>query len=377
MGVQLARHLVAMKLVIFGLTVSSTWGNGHATLWRGLCRALAAMGHRVIFFEKDVPYYARHRDLVRPDGWTLCLYRDWDAARERASQALRDADVAMVTSYCPDGAAAAELVLSSRVPLRCFYDMDTPVTLQRARAGEPIEYLGLHGLSGFDLVLSYTGGAALSELRTRLSAARTVPLYGSADPAIHRPVTPGDRGHAASFLGTYSGDRQAALDQLFFAPARRMPERSFVLGGAKYPAGLDWPANVAHRAHVPPAGHPDFYCSAALTVSVTREPMARMGYCPSGRLFEAAACGVPVLGDWWEGLDRFFEPDREILVARSAGEALDIMRRPAADLARVGRAARERVLAEHTADARARALVHILETRPGARPPSAAIAEEL
>lgn len=367
-----------MKLAIFGLTVSSTWGNGHATLWRGLCRALADMGHRVIFFEKDVPYYARHRDLLRPDGWTLCLYRDWDAVCRRADLELAEADVAMVTSYCPDGVPATELILSSRAPLRCFYDMDTPVTLERARAGEHIEYLGPRGLLGFDLVLSYTGGAALAELRTRLGAARTVPLYGSADPATHRPVQSSGCAHAASFLGTYAEDRQARLEQLFFGPARRMPERPFLLGGAGYPLGLDWPANVDHRAHVPPAGHPDFYCSSALTVSVTRAPMARMGYCPSGRLFEAAACGVPVLCDWWEGLDRFFEPGREILIARSADEALDIMRRPAADLARVGRAARKRVLAEHTAAARARALMRILEAAPGPRPVTArAMAEEI
>lgn len=369
-----------MRLVIFGLTVSSSWGNGHATLWRGLCRALATMGHRVVFFEKDVPYYARHRDLARPQGWRLCLYRGWEQVRGRAEAALRNADVGMVTSYCPDGIAATELLLSLPVPVRCFYDMDTPVTLQRVRAGEPVAYLGPRGLAGFDLVLSYTGGAALSELQTRLGAARVLPLYGSADPAMYRHAhrhangnanehgRPGSRAprFAASYLGTYAPDRQPMLERLFFAPARRLPGRAFVLGGALYPADLDWPGNVRHRAHVPPPAHPAFYGSAALTVNVTRAPMARMGYCPSGRLFEAAACGVPVLSDCWQGLERFFEPGREILVARSTEDALAALCLPAAVLARVGRAARQRVLAEHTAATRARALVTMLESSPDA-----------
>jgi spore maturation protein CgeB len=356
-----------MKIAIFGLAVSSSWGNGHATLWRGLCQALAAMKHQVVFFEKDVPYYAAHRDLARPDGWTLCLYPTWEEVRARAERELAGADVAVVTSYCPDGVAAAELALASPVAVRCFYDLDTPVTLQRLGQGEPVPYIGQRGLSGFDLVLSYTGGAALPELETRLGAARTAPLYGCVDPRVHRPVEATGRVYLASYLGTYAPDRQAALEQLLLGPARRMPERAFALGGSLYPEGSEWPANVHHRPHVPPPEHPAFYCSASLTISVTRAPMARMGWCPSGRLFESAACGVPVLSDWWEGLDAFFEPGREILIARSSQEALDAMRRPAVELARIGQAARRRVLAEHTAAARARELVSLLETAAGAR----------
>jgi len=356
--------LSRMKIVIFGLAVSSSWGNGHATLWRGLCQALAALRHRVVFFERDAPYYAAHRDLVDPNGWTLRLYRDWDEVRDSAERELCDADVGMVTSYCPDGIAAAAMVQSARVRLRCFYDMDTPVTLQRLGAGEPVGYIGPQGLAGFDLVLSYTGGAALTELQTRLGARRTAPLYGCVDPALHRPVQGAGSAYAASYLGTYAEDRQDMLEQLFLEPARRMPERRFLLGGSLYPDDVVWPASVEYRAHVPPPEHPAFYGAAGLTVSVTRAPMAAMGYCPSGRLFEAAACGVPVLSDWWEGLERFFEPGREILVCRSTEEALDALRRPAFELAQIGRAARARVLAEHSAGARARALVALLDAAP-------------
>jgi spore maturation protein CgeB len=367
-----------MKIVIFGLAVSSSWGNGHATLWRGLLQALSGMGHRLVFFEKDVPYYAAHRDLVAPEGWTLHLHRDWDQARKLAERELDDADVGMVTSYCPDGVAATELVLASRARVRCFYDLDTPVTLQRLAAGEAVPYIGPRGLAGFDLVLSYTGGAALTELADRLGAVRTAPLYGSVDPKVHRPVEATGMVYLASYLGTYSEDRQDRLEQIFLEPARRMPERAFALAGSLYPEGLALPANVHVRTHVPPPEHPAFYCAATVTVSVTRAAMAQMGYCPSGRLFESAACGVPVLSDWWEGLDAFFEPGREILIARSTEEALEALRRPAMELAQIGRAARQRVLAEHKAAARAGELLRLLDIdrraprREGAasRPPS-------
>jgi spore maturation protein CgeB len=353
-----------MKIVIFGLTVSSSWGNGHATLWRGLCGALSSQGHRVVFFEKDVPYYACHRDLGQPQGWRLRLYGALDEARAQAERELGDADVAMVTSYCPDGIAATELVLSSPAPLRCFYDMDTPVTLERLGRGEPVDYIGPDGLAAFDVVLSFTGGKSLDELRTRLGARRAVPLYGSVDPAMHQPVDRSRRRYAASYLGTYARDRQAVLEALFFELARRTPDHDFVLGGSSYPDDIEWPSNMFYIPHVPPPEHPHFYGSAGVTLNVTRGPMAAMGHCPSGRLFEAAACGVPVLSDAWPGLDQFFEPGREILIAHTTEEALDVMRRPAAELVRVGERARERVLAEHTAEARARELVAMLAASP-------------
>jgi spore maturation protein CgeB/dTDP-glucose pyrophosphorylase len=344
-----------MKLVIFGLTVSSSWGNGHATLWRALCRALAGRGHRVVFFERDVPYYARHRDLTALPGLQLYLYAGWEGALPLARQHLADADVAMVTSYCPDGIAAADLVLSSPTPLRVFYDMDTPVTLTRLRAEEQVDYLSPHGLGDFDLVLSFTGGVALEELKTRLGARRVAPLYGSVDPEVHRPVPATDAYRAdLSYLGTYAEDRQPTLNALFIEAARRLPRRRFVIGGALYPQGFPWAENIFFVHHLPPAEHPAFFSSSRLTLNVTRRAMAQMGHCPSGRLFEAAACGVPVLSDWWEGLDEFFAPGREILIARATEDTIGALQLPDEQLARIARLARQRVFDEHTAGRRSR-----------------------
>jgi spore maturation protein CgeB len=343
-----------MKLVIFGLTISSSWGNGHATLWRALCRALADRGHTIFFFEKDVPYYAAHRDFSGLPGVTLFLYSDWEEVRSLAEKELDDADVAMVTSYCPDGIAASEVLLSSPARLRTFYDLDTPVTLQRLRAGEPVAYIGPRGLCDFDLVFSYTGGGALTELQDRLGAKQAVPLYGSVDPVAHRPALPVDAYRAdLSYLGTYAEERQEALDQLFIEPSRRLNYRRFVLGGSQYPERFPWTENIFYVKHVPPPEHPAFYSSSRLTLNVTRRAMAEMGYCPSGRLFEAAACGVAILSDLWEGLDQFFEIGKEILIARNTAEAIDAIEMPSDALSRIAKAARNRVLTAHTAQHRA------------------------
>ncbi|HYD64049.1 CgeB family protein [Azospirillum sp.] len=351
-----------MKFVIFGLTISSSWGNGHATLWRGLVKALARRGHRVVFFERDVPYYAEHRDFWDIPGGELILYRDWDTVAPEAERQAADADVAMVTSYCPDGVAASALVLGSTAQRTVFYDLDTPVTLARLRTGERPPYLPKEGLGGFDLVLSYTGGAALEELKARLGARVVAPLYGWVDPEVHRPVAAvetymGD----LSYLGTYAADRQETLERLFIEPARRLTRRRFVIGGAQYPDSFPWTPNIYFVRHLPPAEHPAFFCSSTLTLNVTRDAMKRMGWCPSGRLFEAAACGVPIISDAWEGLDAFFEPGREILVARDTDDVTTALSLPRDHLARMARRARERTLIQHTAERRVADLRNALE----------------
>lgn len=348
-----------MKLVIFGLTISSSWGNGHATLWRGLCRALIERGHDVVFFERDVPYYAGHRDFSALPGGELILHADWESALPLARRHLAEADAAIVTSYCVDALAASELVCESRA-LRVFYDLDTPVTLAALRDGESVSYIGPRGFADFDLVLSYTGGAALDALESQLGARRVAPLYGSVDPAAHHPV-PARESYRAdfSYLGTYAADRQAALESLFIEPARRMPERRFVIGGAKYPDDFPWSANTFFVRHLPPGEHPAFFCSSRLTLNVTRRAMAEMGWCPSGRLFEAAACGVPIVSDSWAGLDAFFSPGTEIRVARDTDDALRAIELSDDELAKIACAARERVLSEHTAAHRAEELERI------------------
>jgi spore maturation protein CgeB len=346
------------KIVIFGLTVSSSWGNGHATLWRALLRSLTSRGHEAVFFERDVPYYAATRDLHEGVGYELVLYSEWSEALPLAESALADADVAIVTSYCPDAAAATELIADRPGLLHVFYDLDTPVTLDRLDRGESVEYLPPDGFSRFDLVLSFTGGRALDELRTRLHAKRAVPLYGSVDAHAHFPVAP--LPHYASdlsYLGTYAPDRQEGVERLFVGAARQLPAKRFVLGGSMYPREFPWTENIHFFDHVPPPQHPAFYCSSRLTLNVTRGAMAARGYCPSGRLFEAAACGTPILSDTFDGLDTFFEPGKEILLASTTGEAIEAMQLPPSELARIGEAARRRVMNEHTSDVRAQQMI--------------------
>lgn len=350
-----------MKLVVFGLAISSSWGNGHATLWRGLVRALAARGHEVVFFERDATWYAAHRDLTALPGLDLVIYRDWQEALPLARAHLADADVGLVTSYCADGLAATAEVQGSRVPRRVFYDLDTPVTLERVRAQERVPWLGPDGLAGFDLVLSYAGGAALDGLRDLLGARRVAPLYGSVDPAVHAPAPPREELRCdLSYLGTFAGNRQAALEALLLEPARRRPDLKFLIGGSQYPAGFPWEPNVFYARHVPPVDHAAFYGSSALTLSITRGAMARTGWCPSGRLFEAAACGAAVLTDAWPGLEAFFRPGEEVLVASTTDDVLAALDLPREQLARLGEAARERALGMHTAARRAAELEMLL-----------------
>lgn len=353
-----------MKLVIFGLTVSSSWGNGHATLWRGLCRALHRQGHHVVFFERDVPYYAGQRDLWSlPGGGELVLYPSWDEVLPHARRHAAEADAVMVTSYCADAVAACALAMEAPAPVRCFYDMDTGVTLESLAAGQHVPYLPPDGLRGFDVVLSFTGGRALDALRTRLGARRVAPLYGSVDPDVHRPVPSVDHYRAdLSYLGTYAADRQEALERLFVDAARRLPAHRFLIGGAQYPHDFPWTTNLFFVRHMPPDHHPAFFSSSRLTLNVTRRGMAELGWCPSGRLFEAAACGAPLLSDAWEGLDAFLAPDREILVAETTDDTVRALRMEPGALAEIARAARARVLDEHTADRRATDLIAALES---------------
>jgi spore maturation protein CgeB len=356
-----------MKLVIFGLTVSSSWGNGHATLWRGLLKALGARGHDVVFFERDVPYYAMNRDLHALADGTLVLYPEWEQNLPAARAHLASADVAMVTSYQPDAIAATELVLQSPAAVRVFYDLDTPVTLDALRSGREVAYLGPRGLADFDLVLSYTGGDALRQLRARVGARRVAPLYGHVDPDVHHPVAP-DPDYRAdlSYLGTYAQDRQAALERLFIQPAHRLPEQRFLIGGAQYPREFPWADNIWFRKHMPPAYHPAFFSSSRWTLNVTRRAMAEMGWCPSGRLFEAAACGCPLISDDWEGLDAFFTPGAEIVTARDTDDVVGAMRMGDAERETLARRARERTLDEHTSARRAAELEALLDAAFGA-----------
>jgi spore maturation protein CgeB len=365
-----------VKIVIFGLTISSSWGNGHATLWRGLCKNLVRAGHSIVFFERDVPYYADNRDMAELSGGRLVLYRSWHDAASTAQAELRDADAAILTSYCPDGHEATALILDTARGLKVFYDLDTPVTLDRLRAGDTLSYIGPRGLADFDLVLSFTGGPRLvEEYRRRLGAREIEPLYGHVDPDVHRPVAPQPHYRAdLSYLGTYSADRQAALEELFVKPARRRRDLRFLIGGAQYPQDFPWSSNIYFVRHLPPAEHAAFFASSRLTLNVTRRAMAEMGWCPSGRLFEAAACGAPLLSDRWDGLESFFTPGEDIILADGEQDALAALARDDGELAHIAARARERILDEHSSSKRAGQMISLLE-RAARRAPSLTIQE--
>jgi spore maturation protein CgeB len=353
-----------MRLVIFGLTLSSSWGNGHATLWRGLLKALAARGHTAIFYEKDVAYYAGARDEWEPPrGVRLQLYGELEEVRSDVRAELAQADAAIITSFCPDALGACRLIFDSRTAIKIFYDLDTPVTLDALECGARVSYLPEEGLGSFDLVLSYTGGRALDELRSRLGARRVAPLYGWVDPESHRAVPPHDEFRCTlSYLGTFAADRQPALEELLLHPARVRCGERFLIGGAQYPQNFPWSENIYFVRHLPPELHAAFFCSCRATLNVTRRAMARYGFCPSGRLFEAAACAAPILTDCWDGLECFFLPGPEVIPVRCAGDVLDALSLGDHELRAIGQAARERALEQHTGTARAMEFETLLET---------------
>jgi spore maturation protein CgeB len=343
----------ALKITLFGLTLSSSWGNGHATPYRAILRALHLLGHRVTFYERDVPYYARHRDFRECDYCELKLYSSWDAIRGRALAEAAESDVVITASYVPEGARIADALLSLDRPLRVFYDLDTPITLNRLAEGD-LDYLRASQLPAFDLVFSWTGGDALLALERDFGVRMARALFGCVDPDVYRPVQPyaGLRCEL-SYMGTYAPDRQAKLESMFLDAARQRPASTFLLAGSLYPSEWSWPANVRRYEHVGPADHPVLYCSSRLTLNLTRAEMAASGYCPSGRFFEAAACGAPIITDWFRGLDSFFEPNQEVLVAGDTERILRLLDRPDAELRRMARRARQRTLDEHTGRQRA------------------------
>jgi spore maturation protein CgeB len=351
-----------LRIVLLGLSITSSWGNGHATNYRGLVRALAGRGHDVLFLERDVPWYAAARDLPQPPWGRTELYGSVEELRERFSEALGDADLVVVGSYVPDGVAVAEHALQCcRGPV-AFYDLDTPVTLA-ALAQDECEYLTPELAGRFDLYLSFTGGPTLGRLEGEFGVRSARAFHCFVDTHTYAPLEAAER-WAAGYLGTYGADRQPALERLLLEPARARPDLRFVVAGPQYPDSVDWPANVERIEHLAPPDHRAFYASQRFTVNVTRADMRRAGWSPSVRLFEAAACGVPVVSDWWEGLDAFFAPGREILVEETL-ERLEAL--SAEDARAIGVRARARVLAEHTAEHRADELETHVASLAGAR----------
>ena len=336
-----------MRLVVLGLSLSSSWGNGHATTYRALLKAFAARGHDILFLERDVPWYAEYRDFAEPDYCRLAYYCDL-ADLERWRPEIARADAVIVGSYVPEGVAVARLVQAAAGGVTAFYDIDTPVTLAKLARGD-FEYLSPEVIPGFDLYLSFTGGPTLRRIERDYGAPAARALYCSVDAAAYRP-TGAAKSWDLSYLGTYSDDRQPALERLLLAPARALQERRCGVAGPQYPDTIDWPANVERIEHLPPAGHAAFYSASRYTLNVTRADMIAAGWSPSVRLFEAAACGTPIISDRWDGLDSLFAPGAEIVLADTAADVIAALAR---DGTAIGDAGRARVLAAHAADHRA------------------------
>jgi spore maturation protein CgeB len=346
-----------VKIVVFGLTLSSSWGNGHATPYRAILRALKQRGVDITFFEKDVEYYALRRDFSDCDYCRLVLYPNWDELRSFALRQCEEADVVMTASYVPEGARIADEILHLQRPLRVFYDLDTPITLKALRTGS-VDFLRADQIPAFDLYLSFTGGRILHALESELGASLVKPLYGCVDPDVHARVEKrAEFESGLSYMGTYAPDRQRRMDELFLEPARRLSKEQFILAGSMYPWEWQWPANVRRYEHVSPADHPALYSSSRMTLNITRKEMAASGYCPSGRFFEAAACGTPIITDYFEGLESFFDLHEEVMVADSGEDVVQALLMDGADLERMALHARERTLAEHTGESRANELL--------------------
>jgi spore maturation protein CgeB len=342
----------SLKIVILGLSITSSWGNGHATTYRGLMRGLAARGHDVLFLERDAPWYASNRDLARPPYGRTALYSGLEELKERFGRDVREADCVVVGSYVPQGVEVGTWITAAAHGLSGFYDIDTPVTLAKLERGDT-EYLCPALIPRYDVYFSFTGGPTLQRIEREYGAREARVLYCSTDPEMYYPE-PREPSWDLGYLGTYSDDRQPVLERLMLEPARRWNYGRFVVAGPLYPASLTWPRNTQRIEHLAPPDHRTFYNSQRFTLSVTRADMVRAGYSPSVRLFEAAACGTPVITDCWAGLETVFRIGEEILVSASADETLRYLRElPEEMRLSVGELARARVLAEHTAAHRA------------------------
>lgn len=343
-----------LNIVIIGLSITSSWGNGHATTYRALAKALSSRGHSVSFLERDVPWYREHRDLADADYCRIHLYGSLPELARRHAARVCEADLVILGSYVPDGIAIGEWLTSMATGVTAFYDIDTPVTLAGLEARK-VSYVSPGLIPRFDLYLSFSGGPALGIIQDRYGSPLTRALYCSADVNGHATAVP--QKWSLGYLGTYSEDRQPALENLLMAPARLLHGQSFVVAGPKYPESIEWPPNVTYIPHLPPNEHLSFYRAQRYALNVTRSDMKVLGFSPSVRLFEAAACGTPVISDDWPGMETVFTPEKEILIAAEPRDVVQILTDlPEERRLDIAASARARMLKDHTPDRRARQL---------------------
>jgi spore maturation protein CgeB len=345
-------------IVILGLSITASWGNGHATTYRALAKGLHRLGHTVLFLERDKPWYAANRDLADPPFCRIGLYDSLDDLHARYRDAVRDADAVVVGSYVPEGVAVGSWALEQAHGPVAFYDIDTPVTLAKLAAADH-EYLSPELVRRYHVYLSFTGGPLLRRLEQTHGASRAEALYCSVDTDLYRPVDC-QQLYDCGYMGTYSADRQESLERLLLEPAQRLSACRFAVAGPQYPADIAWPPNVDRIDHIPPAAHCRFYNEQRFTLNLTRADMRREGFSPSVRLFEAAACGVPIISDHWTGIETYFEPGREILISARGDDTIRHLAIGVAQRRGIAEEALKRVRAEHTAECRAQQLLRIV-----------------
>jgi spore maturation protein CgeB len=344
-----------MKYTVIGLSITSSWGNGHATTYRALLKELARLGHEILFLEKDMPYYAANRDMPQPGFCRVGLYESNEQLFGRYREEVASSDVVIVGSYVPNGVEVGNWVLKTARGLKAFYDIDTPVTIAKLKRGD-FEYITPELIAGYDLYFSFTGGPILGFLEDVYDSPAARALYCSVDPELYFPEdTP--KKWLLGYLGTYSTDRQPTLDELLNKTASASPTKAFTVAGPQYPATIEWASNVHRIEHLPPALHRNFYNSQQFTLNVTRADMIEAGYSPSVRLFEAAACGVPIISDYWNGLGSLLEDGTEILVARNSADVQEYLNMNEEQRLLISEKARNKILQSHTAKARAAELV--------------------
>jgi spore maturation protein CgeB len=353
-----------VKIAFFGSSLVSAYWNGAATYYRGMIRGLHALGYQVTFFEPDAYSRQAHRDMADPEWASVVVYENSEAGLSRALDAARPADVIVKASGVGVFDSDLEMAVANwgHGALRVFWDVDAPATLDRldSEPNDPFHAL----VPKFDLILTYGGGDPVSSAYRAHGARECVPIYNALDPDTHHPAAPDPRFACdLAFLGNRLPDREARVEQFFLAPAAALPDRTFVLGGNGWD---DKPrsANVRYVGHVYTADHNAFNCTPLAVLNISRDSMARYGFSPATRVFEAAGAAACLITDAWEGLDHFLDEGREVLVARSGDDVARHVRDLTPALARaIGEAARRRVLASHTYAHRAAQVAALLEGR--------------
>ncbi|WP_373056744.1 glycosyltransferase [Zunongwangia sp. H14] len=344
-----------MKFVVIGLSITSSWGNGHATTYRGLLKELSVLGHEILFLEKDVPYYAGNRDMPEPGFCRLGLYKTNEELKTEYKDEVANADVVIVGSYVQQGVEVGNWAVKTAKGITAFYDIDTPVTLAKLER-QDFEYIDPDLISKYDMYLSFSGGGILDHLEKHYGSPNAKALYCSVDPDLYYPEALENKWQMG-YLGTYSTDRQPTVSELLNKTAASFPQKKFIVAGPQYPEDFKWSPNVERIDHLPPAKHREFYNSQRYTLNVTRQDMIRAGYSPSVRLFEAAACGVPIISDFWNGIDSIFKINKEILIAGNTADVSDYFNSiDEEERKQIGENARQKVLKFHTAKARAKEL---------------------